>query len=116
MSLVPPLSDDAQADFQTIVRQSNERFGAQAARRYLRLLQTAIMKVGCEPQTLLSKPYESAHQSVRFYHIRHSREEAAIDGVTVQNPRHFIVYTQNTEGVVRIFRILHDRMEFSRHL
>ena len=98
----PILADDAKADFRKIVRWSHERFGEQAALRYLKLLQVAIIEIGRNPENPLSKPYFKAKRPVRLYHLRHSRKEALIDDRAVQNPRHFIVYTKDNEGVVKI--------------
>ena len=112
----PTLSDAAKADFREIILRSYEHFGDLAAERYQKLMQTAVLHVGENPHSILSKPYGKSRKAVRFYHLRHSREEAAIDGLVVQTPRHFIVYNVQDNGEIEIVRFLHDSMDFSRHL
>ena len=113
---VPILSDKAEADFRQIILKSYERFGNLAAERYKKLLEVAMLEVANNPQSKVSKPYHKGKKTVRIYHVRYSRQKAAIDGVTVQASRHFVAYVVRADGRVEIVRLLHDGMDFSRHL
>jgi toxin ParE1/3/4 len=53
--------------------------------------------------------------SVRKYHLKHSRKNAAVGGLIVKKPRHFIVYRVNGD-TLEILRVLHDRMDLPRQM
>ncbi|MEM7673807.1 MAG: type II toxin-antitoxin system RelE/ParE family toxin [Verrucomicrobiota bacterium] len=86
------LTDDAKADFRVIIRRSRNQFGREAAKRYQKLINISILAIARNPDLINSKRYDSARKPVRIYHTRHSRNDAAINGVTVRTPRHIIVY------------------------
>ncbi|HLI16914.1 MAG TPA: hypothetical protein VKV22_01430 [Rhodanobacteraceae bacterium] len=48
------------------------------------------------------------------FHIRHSRDESR--AAPAANPVHVIFYRAVLHGLIEILRVLHDRMEPSRHI
>ena len=51
---------------------------------------------------------------IRSFHIRHSRNESR--EAPVGDPVHVIFYRALEPGLVEIIRVLHERMEPSRHV
>ena len=90
---------------------SLERFGEKAAERYLNLIRVALGEICREPLIPGSRDFEG----VRLFDLRHSRMRAAVDGVVVGNPRHFIVYRVRGERTEAL-RLLHDSIDLPEHL
>ena len=110
------ISRQAQADVEECLLWSAESFGIPAARRYQKLIFVAleeICQIGKSPNSgfRLGIPPE-----FQFYHLRHSRKKAAIDGIIVKTPRHFVVYRVGENEVIQIIRILHDSMDITAQL
>jgi toxin ParE1/3/4 len=97
-------------DFQDCILWSARNFGKQAAYRYKVLLEVAILDLGENADPIGSDSIEEFNGSVRKYHLRHSRKNAAVGGLIVKKPRHFIVYRVNGD-TLEILRVLHDRMD-----
>ncbi len=89
---------------------SGERFGEQAASRYRHLIRTAVHEISKEPDRIGARRFEEFRPNAWIYHLRHSRKRAAVDGVVVKSPRHFVNYLEEPEAV-RILRLLHDSMD-----
>lgn len=105
----------ARADIKDALRWPLLHFGEKALRRYQRLIEVALSDIAANPR--LTHSYESPgmQPGIRLYHLRHSRRRARVEGQIVREPRHFIAY-QTESGDIVIVRLLHDRMEISRHL
>jgi toxin ParE1/3/4 len=105
----------ARTDIKDALRWSLVNFGQSALRRYQRLIAVAISEVAANPRLTHSYELPALQPGIRLYHLRHSRGRARVDGQSVREPRHFLIYTVLADEVV-IVRLLHERMEISRHL
>jgi toxin ParE1/3/4 len=108
------LSGPAKADIAAILRRSEELHGKDARIRYRACLSAAIRRVATEPDAPSTMDRAELVQSVRSFHIRHSRDESREPPVA--NPVHVIFYRVATAGIIEIVRVLHERMEPRRHL
>jgi toxin ParE1/3/4 len=108
------LSDPAKADIAAILRRSEELHGKEARVRYRACLTAALRRVAADPDGRSTVDHADFAPGVRSFHLRHSRNESR--EVTVANPVHVIFYRMIQAGMVEIVRVLHDRMEPSRHV
>ena len=102
-------------DIEDALFNSAVSFGKPAARRYRNLIQTAMRDVAADPELTDSSTISSAPENLRIYHLRHSKQRAVVDGLSVKRPRHVLIYQVKPISVV-IVRVLHERMDFDRHL
>jgi len=108
------LSAPAKADIAAILRTSEERHGEDARIRYRALLTAAMRRVAAEPEGHSTADRADLVPGVRSFHIRHSRGESR--EVPVARPVHLIFYRPLRPGLVEIVRVLHERMDPSRHV
>jgi toxin ParE1/3/4 len=108
------LSDPAKADIASVLRASEAMHGAEARIRYRALLTAALRRIAAEPQGRSTVDRNELFAGLRSLHIRHSRAESR--EATVGDPVHVIFYRAGEPGLVEIVRVLHDRMEPSRHV
>lgn len=108
------LSRLAEADLAHVLTVSAERWGMEAARRYASLLAAAMRKVAANPQGPATRARNDLHPGIRSLHIRHARRADA--EVAVRRPVHILYYRAVASDLVEIIRVLHERMEPSRHL
>jgi len=108
------LSQPAIDDIAAILRISEQRHGRQARIRYRALLTAALRHVAADPQGALSSARPELTPDTRSFHIRRSRNESREAPVT--KPVHVIFYRVRDLEAVEILRVLHERMEPSRHL
>ena len=108
------LSDPAKADIAAILRTSEERHGREARIRYRACLTAAIRRIAADPQGPSTVERSELLAGVRSFHVRHSQEESR--EAPVGDPVHVIFYRAGEPGLVEIIRVLHDRMEPSRHV
>lgn len=108
------LTRSAKGDIGAILRTSEERHGRDARTRYSALLLAAMRRVAEDPEGLSSSDRSDLRPGIRSFHIRHSRGETR--EATVANPVHVIFYRPVEPGLVEIVRVLHERMEPSRHV
>ena len=108
------LSEPAQADIAAILRKSEELHGKEARIRYRALLTAAMRRIAADPEGLSTSHRAELVPGIRSFHIGHSRDESR--EAPVANPVHVIFYRAIRPGVVEIVRVLHDRMEPSRHV
>jgi toxin ParE1/3/4 len=106
----------AKDDYAQILDYSAEKFGNQARRRYEALIAAAIEDLAADPVRASSRARPELSDDLRSYHLDHSRRRAIVEGDTVGRARHVVIYRQLTPDVIRVVRILHDAMEFSRHV
>jgi toxin ParE1/3/4 len=108
------LSPPARADIAQILATSGERWGAEGRRRYAVVLAAAMRKIAAEPQGPSTRDQSRLIRSVRSLHLRNVR---TIDPeAKVRRPVHVLYYRVVPPGLVEIVRVLHERMEPSRHL
>ena len=108
------LSGPAKADIAAILKRSEELHGKDARIRYRACLSAAMRRVAAEPDAPSTMDRAELVQSVRSFHIRHSRDESREPPVA--DPVHIIFYRAVEPGIIEIVRVLHERMEPGRHL
>jgi toxin ParE1/3/4 len=108
------LARPAQTDLANILSMSVERWGAEGRQRYAAVLADAIRQVAAEPDGPLTKNRPDLRSGIRSFHVRHARRSAR--GARVRRPVHVLYYRVAQEGVIEIIRVMHERMEPSRHL
>lgn len=108
------LSSLARVDLAQILALSAARWGPEARRRYSALLAAAMRNVAAEPEGATTRDRAELSRGIRSFHLRHVRfgEREA----RVGRPVHVIFYRVVQPGLVEIVRVLHERMELSRHL
>jgi toxin ParE1/3/4 len=108
------LSSSARADLAQILAVSAARCGIEGRRRYAALVAAAMRKVAAEPGGATTRDRAELSRGVRSFHLRHAR--AAEHETSVRRPVHILFYRVIRPGLVEIVRVLHERMEPSRHL
>jgi toxin ParE1/3/4 len=94
---------------------SEEKFGSRAAQRYRALLKQPLRNISADPERPGSMERPQLSTGARTYHLRFSRDRARASGA-VRNPRHFLLYRRNDEGVIEVAWVLHDARNLERHL
>ncbi len=107
------LTHAAQADIVSILAWSNERFGAEASKRYEILIATAIRDAALRSDDVGHRPRPELGSGVFSWHLAQSRTRSP--GGTVHRPRHFLICRRAGDLLV-VGRVLHDAMELRRHL
>jgi|SRR5882724_3317927 len=77
-------------------------------------LTSAMRRIAAEPQGLSTVDRGDVFAGIRSFHIRHSGGESA--EAPVGDPVHVIFYRAIGPGLIEIVRVLHERMEPSRHI
>ena len=88
--------------------------GRRRPHRYAAVLAAAIRQVAVEPHGPLSRKRAELRSGILSFHVRHARVSAEV--VKVRHPVHVLYYRVDRDGVIEIVRVLHERMEPSRHL
>jgi len=107
------LARPAQIDLANILAISAERWGAQGRQRYASVLAAAMRQVADEPGGPLTTKRPELRSDIRSFHVRHARRSPA---TKVRRPVHVLYYRVAQEGVIEIVRVLHERMDPSRHV
>jgi toxin ParE1/3/4 len=108
------LARPAQIDLANILATSADRWGAEGRQRYAALLVAAMRQVAHEPEGSLTKKRPELGSGLRSFHIRSARRTPA--AAKIRRPVHVLYYRVARDGVIEIVRVLHERMEPSRHL
>jgi toxin ParE1/3/4 len=110
------LSPSAEEDVDEILKWSAEHFGEAASLRYESLIVQGIADIVENPhRTGVHRRVEVVPEA-RTYHLQNSRHHIPADLGRVQVPRHFLLFRVRDDGVVEVGRVLHDSMDWSRHL
>ena len=109
------LSDAAQEDVINVLAWTHEQFGEAARQRYEGLIVAALRDVATQPDRPGSIARTELGVGVRSWHLRLSRDHAAIGTGVVRRPRHFLIYRVEPAFVV-VGRLLHDSMGLARHM
>ena len=107
------IAQPAQSDLANLLATSAERWGSDGRRRYALLLAAAIRTVAANPEHPLTQPRNDLAPGLRSFHLRHARVNAP--QAKVKKPVHVLYYRAIQSGVIEIVRVLHERMEPSRH-
>lgn len=108
------LARPAQIDLANILSTSGERWGVEGQQRYAAVLAAALRQVAAEPDGPLTRKRSDLRSGIRSFHVQHARRSA--EGAKVKRPVHVLYYRVAQEAVIEIVRVLHERMEPSRHL
>lgn len=106
------IAQPAEADLANILVTSAERWGIEAQHRYTILLAEAISMIAADPEGPLTRERKELLPGVRSFHLRHARNNAPEQ---VKRPVHVLYYRAIKPGLIEIVRVLHERMEPSRH-
>jgi toxin ParE1/3/4 len=109
------ISDRALHDIELCIEWSAAQFGVPAARRYEELISTAIEDLVDYPN-LEGAQGHAELLPVKLYHLRYSRKKAVVDGLIVKSPRHFIACRVQSDEVLEVLRLLHDRKDIETRL
>lgn len=107
------LTHAAQADIVSILAWSDDRFGAEARKRYEALIATAIRDAAMSSDDVGRTARPELGDGVFSWHLARSRTRSP--GGTVHRPRHFLICRRDGDVLV-VGRVLHDAMELRRHL
>jgi len=78
------------------------------------IIRQALREIEADPERPGSQERpETMTNGAMSYHISLSRTR--VSGITLKEPRHFILYRRE-DGLVEVARILHDGRELARHL
>jgi toxin ParE1/3/4 len=108
------LSRPAQIDLAHILAASAERWGIEGRRRYAAVLAAAIRKVAVNPESPATHERTELLTGIRSFHVRHARSNDT--DTKVRKPVHILYYRVIQPGLIEIVRVLHERMEPSRHI
>ena len=108
------LSPFARADIAGILTASVRQWGVEARRRYSALLVAAMRKIAADPDGPGTRDRADLRAGTRSFPIRYARANAS--EVTIGRPVHVLYYRAVTPGLIEIIRVLHERMDPSRHL
>ena len=100
------LTHQAELDVLDITQWTAEQFGELQADQYLETISLALEALANGPETPGVKNRNELGPDICTLHIaRHGRKAS-----------HFVVFRVSEAQVLDILRILHDRMELSRHI
>jgi toxin ParE1/3/4 len=100
------LSLAAEADLENIVLWTAERFGERQARSYGSILKDALSSLRESPAATGAQPRPEIARGLYSMHIARRSRRA----------RHFIFFRVVDESWIEVVRVLHDGMDFHRHL
>jgi toxin ParE1/3/4 len=104
----------ARADLAQILATSVERWGIETKRRYAAVLAAGMRKVAAEPEAPATRDRVELSRGIRSFHLRNALAGKA--EAQVRRPVHVLYYRVVGPGLVEIVRVLHERMEPSRHI
>ena len=100
------LSSEAEQDFVRILAYTRDAFGPGQEAIYETTILAAIGELDSGPNVLGSLARDDLRPGVRSVHVaRHGRRG-----------RHVLMYRARQEKVIDVIRILHDAMDFARHV
>jgi toxin ParE1/3/4 len=108
------LARAAQIDLANILATSARAWGTDGRQRYAAILADAMRHVADEPEGPLTKKRTELRSGLRSFHVRYARRSAGT--AKIRRPVHVLYYRVAEEGVIEIVRVLHEKMDPSRHL
>lgn len=100
------LADQAEQDLVAITMWTVENFGARQAEAYAETLSLAIEALHDGPDVLGCVVRAEIGPGLRTLHVARQGRKG----------RHFVVFSVSPEQTIDVLRVLHDSMDFSRHL
>jgi toxin ParE1/3/4 len=100
------LSDEAEKDFLRILKYTADTFGEQQFAIYRSILLEALRSLEVGPDLPGSIARDEVRANLRSLHVSRRGRRG----------RHFILYRADGGTMIEIVRILHDSMDFGRHL
>jgi len=82
--------------------------------RYAAILATAMRTAAADPEGPVTRDRAELLPGIRSFHVRHARNDNA--EAKVARAVHILYYRMIQPGLIEIVRVLHERMEPSRHL
>jgi toxin ParE1/3/4 len=104
----------AQSDLVRILAASESRWGPEGRHRYAALIEAAMRQVADEPEGAATRDRNALRSGTRSLHLRYVR--AGSSEAKVKNPVHILYYRSVHPELVEIIRMLHERMDPSRHI
>lgn len=84
--------------------------------RYAALISVGLHDLADDPARLGVSARTEISSALFSYHLRFSRRRASTNFGQVKHPRHLVMFRVATNGAVEIVRLLHDGMDFDRHV
>lgn len=78
------------------------------------MIAMAMRQVASDPDGVATRNRSEIQRGIRSFHIRHVRADDLAP--KVKRPVHVLYYRAIRPGLVEIVRVLHERMEPSRHI
>jgi toxin ParE1/3/4 len=97
-------SPRARNDIKRVLQYTIKKWGEAQAWEYSALIEEALVAIGADPGR--GYAVTSARPGIFRYHLKQ----------VGRNARHVLFYRIGTSGTVEIVRLLHDSMDFERHL
>lgn len=108
------IADAAQADLDDILEWTTRAFAVTGRKRYEVLVQTALTDLLLNSGRTGVRQRNDIGEGVCTYHLSTSRKRTKT-AAQVGKPRH-LVFFRVWGNVVQILRLLHDSMDFVRHV
>lgn len=93
------ITKEVTEDLYRIWEYTVDTWSEEQADAYYGLLEAGMNEVADAPERV-GKPYDEIYPGLRAYHVR----------------RHMVFYTVQANGRVLVVRILHEKMDYVRHL
>lgn len=121
-STVPPASviykisiaGAAETDLDDILEWTTRAFAAAGRKRYEALIRTALTDLLADPKRIGVRHRDDIGAGICTYHLSTSRKRIR-SAVQVGRPRH-LVFFRVKGNAIQILRLLHDSMDFARHV
>ncbi|HEX7604480.1 MAG TPA: type II toxin-antitoxin system RelE/ParE family toxin, partial [Polyangiaceae bacterium] len=97
-------SPRAKRDLVEVLEYTKARWGKDQAREYAKLIKEALVAIANDPQR--GSPRDDVRPGILAFHI----------GQRGRPARHILFYRLGATGTVELVRLLHDAMDFERHL
>jgi toxin ParE1/3/4 len=99
------LSNTADSDFRSIVLWTEDRFGSEQARIYAEALRATLASLAKGPSTPGARLRPEIVEGIHSLHV-----------TRIRRARHLVFFRVVGDRQIEITRILHDSMDFRRHL
>jgi toxin ParE1/3/4 len=108
------LSRLAEGDVVQVLTTSEQRWGKDGRRRYAAIVAASMRRVAAELIGPATRDRGELSPGIRSFHIRHARGDDP--EAKVRRPVHVLYYRVVERDLIEIVRVLHERMEPSRHV